>query len=162
MTQQPSSRSRSAERLVWLGLLFFLLVMLIITLYRSFGLERNLLETREALLQARLQLAKYTEQATLASATPGLRDYQARKLRQRGLSDPDRDLLTDLMRQPELIPHEPVLGGTLRFIPQDTYVLNDRWVLTTFEDGHVRGQMLLQYAVANGHIAWRVLASFLD
>lgn len=70
----------------------------------------------------------------------------------------------DLLRRNDLIPYEGTLGGTMRF-SQGTgvRVINDRWVMVSFEDGHVAGSMLLRYAFkSNGSIEWTVIDSRLE
>ena len=69
----------------------------------------------------------------------------------------------NLMEHPELIPHEPVLGGTMGFYgPGAINVLNARWVLADYEDGHIAGAMLLEYGISDdGSLTWRVIDSYL-
>ena len=39
-------------------------------------------------------------------------------------------------------------------------VLSDAWVYAPFEDGHIAGEAILEYAVTNsGQISWRVVRS---
>lgn len=70
-------------------------------------------------------------------------------------------LMADLLKHPELIPHEPVLGGTMAFYKEKSKVLSDRWVFAYFEDGHVFGHMLLGYSIDQGKISWQVIDSYL-
>ncbi|WP_276499291.1 hypothetical protein [Pontibacter litorisediminis] len=80
------------------------------------------------------------------------------RLKRRGLKNPESDLMNDLSRkQSELIPAEGVLGGTMAI--RDTRILNDRYVLAYFEDGHNGGYMLLKYEVKDGKINWTVVDS---
>jgi hypothetical protein len=75
-----------------------------------------------------------------------------------------KDIVSDLMKHPELIPHKGVLGGTMGFYSeQNIKVLNSKWVLAQFEDGHIGGWMLLEYKVLkSGSISWKVIDSFLE
>ena len=89
----------------------------------------------------------------------GITTTEIAVLRAWGLADPVADLKADLARHPELIPIEPVLGGTMGFRdPERIWVLNARWVFADFEDGHIGGSMLLEYRVRSGRITWRRLA----
>lgn len=57
-----------------------------------------------------------------------------------------RDLLE---RGEELIDTDAVLGGTMGFHdPGNIHVLNDKWVLAWFEDGHIGGHMLLEFEIS--------------
>lgn len=100
---------------------------------------------------------------SLPAPLPGLTDREAKRLRARGLKDPARDLIIDLVRHPDLIPHEGVLGGKMGFyFPDRIWLLTDRWVLAYFEDGHMAGYLLLRYEVADdGAISWEVIRSYL-
>lgn len=59
----------------------------------------------------------------------------------------------------ETIGAEAVLGGTMGFYsPDNIEVLNDRWVLAWFEDGHIGGEALLRYRFTeDGSIEWSLV-----
>jgi hypothetical protein len=110
-----------------------------------------------------LQVVLRRAQLELANR-PGLYSWHIIELRRKGLADPVHDIVTDLMHHSELIPYEGVLGGTMSFYSEDTiHVLTTRWVLASFEDGHIGGNMLLEYRVSSdGEITWSVIDSYLD
>ncbi|MCG5500146.1 hypothetical protein [Ectothiorhodospira lacustris] len=151
-----------AERLVWLGFMLFLLITTMIYIYRGFGLERDVSAANQEVLALQMRLASLTAEQVLEPARLGLTQGQIRHLQRLGLNDPRVRLVEDLAGQPELIRHAAVHGGRMHFVPDETHVLSDRWVLAVFEDGHIRGRMLLEYEVAFGNITWQVLASSLD
>ena len=74
------------------------------------------------------------------------------------------DIVSDLMGHKELIPYKGVMGGAMGFYSQnDIHVLTSRWVLASFEDGHIGGQMLLEYVISpSGEIQWKVISAYLD
>jgi len=85
-----------------------------------------------------------------------LTDEDIDLLRQKGLTDPPRQLHDSLNVHPELIPYSAVLGGIMSFDNID--VLQTPFVLASFDDGHIDGVMLLQYEVETGaHIYWKRL-----
>jgi hypothetical protein len=85
-----------------------------------------------------------------------LDDSDIEILRQKGLSDPARQLRDSLNTHPELIPFDPVLGGTMFF--DDIDVLQPPLVFANFEDGHIDGSVLFEYEVeSGGHIRWKRL-----
>ena len=55
-----------------------------------------------------------------------LTEYDLRRLRQKGLTDPVNQLKADLMNQADLILQEGVLGGTMNFFPDQIWVLSSR------------------------------------
>ena len=78
------------------------------------------------------------------------------RLQQKGLQNPETDLMNDLNRkQSRLIPAEGTLGGTMAI--RDSRILNDRYAMAYYEDGHNGGYMLLKYTVNNGNINWTVV-----
>jgi hypothetical protein len=85
------------------------------------------------------------------------------KLKDKGLANPVRDIISDLADHRELIPYEGVLGGTMRFYEGYTWVLNEKWAFAYFEDGHISGYLLLEYEVENnGKINWKRIAAMLS
>jgi len=90
-----------------------------------------------------------------------LERHEVEQLRKEGLADPVRQLRESLEGHPELIPERPVLGGTMRFAPGEQVVLLNRpYAFARYDDGHVGGVMLLEYAVQPpGTVTWKRLWS---
>jgi hypothetical protein len=87
-----------------------------------------------------------------------LSESDIKKLKAKGLRSPEADLMNDLNRkQRQLIPTEGTMGGTMTI--RDSRILNDRYALAYYEDGHDGGYMVLRYEVNNGNINWRVVDS---
>lgn len=87
----------------------------------------------------------------------GLTDYDRREFNLG--ANPERRILQELGKRPDLIPQKAVLGGTMAFVLQESVVLNRHWVLAVFEDGHVRGQALYQYQINDQAVfSWKLLA----
>ncbi len=68
-------------------------------------------------------------------------------------------IINDLISRTDLIPYEGVLGGTMGFV--EIYVLNNQWVYTVFEDGHIMGSSLLKYTENEDSIEWEIVESFM-
>ncbi|MCG5536853.1 hypothetical protein [Ectothiorhodospira mobilis] len=149
------------ERGVWLTLVVLLLGITAVSGHQAWQAERAL-ETGQAQIRALQEWLQEADADGPDTEPAGLTPREVRRLQALGLAEPSPDLAADLRAHPGLIPHEPVLGGRFFFVPGGVRVLNDRWVLAVFEDGHVRGQMLLEYSLHSGAIRWRVLASALD
>lgn len=98
------------------------------------------------------------EPATRAG-TGVLMQYEIRQFQSLGLENPEEDILMDLYNNPQLIPHEGVLGGTMRFHSMDDLkLINGSWAYARYEDGHITGEMLLEYQVGrNGTITWNII-----
>ncbi|WP_161890499.1 hypothetical protein [Pontibacter russatus] len=85
-----------------------------------------------------------------------LSESDIQRLKREGLQNPETDLLNDLNRkQSRLIPVEGTMGGTMTI--RDSRILNDRYAMAYYEDGHNGGYMLLKYTVNNGNINWTVV-----
>ena len=144
-------------RYCWMVFSAILLAAIIFFAFHCVRLRDRLMEVegeREVLL-AKIE----------ASQGPSLlTSWEIAQLTRQGISNPEEDLASDLMQHKELIPYEGVMGGTMGFYSKkDIHVLTSRWVLASFEDGHIGGQMLLRYDVSpGGEIQWRVLSAYLD
>lgn len=81
-------------------------------------------------------------------------------LKGKGLDNPYKELIEDLLKHQELIREKGVLGGTMQFLAgKRTIVLGPDRVLAEYEDGHIGGQGLFQYkVVAPGKISWQYLS----
>jgi hypothetical protein len=95
----------------------------------------------------------------VASGRGALMEHEIRRFRSYGLENPEEDILRDLFENPQLIPHEGILGGTMRFHSMDDLkLINGQWAFARYEDGHITGEMLLEYQVnRNGTISWTVI-----
>ena len=156
------------EAILWLvvtavaiGLSAFLLVRSSSqrTELRNIQAEKDQLTAQVADLSTRCEQYERGAQSQL-----GLLPWEIEELRKKGLNNPVADLIADLQRHPEFIPHKGVLGGTMAFgFPEKIHVLTDKYVLAYFEDGHIAGWMLLEYTVAKGaKIYWQIIDSYLD
>ncbi|MGB3368643.1 MAG: hypothetical protein WBA54_14200, partial [Acidaminobacteraceae bacterium] len=69
-------------------------------------------------------------------------------------------ILKDLENQASLIGYDGVLGGTMMFIVEESKLINEKYVLAYFEDGHIDGYALLKYTInKNLDIEWSILES---
>ena len=68
-------------------------------------------------------------------------------LRRAGFTAPAESLRADLLRHPELIPTEGILGGTMAFRPEAIYLLPGGHVWAIADDGHIETALLLRYDV---------------
>jgi len=85
-----------------------------------------------------------------------LSESDIKRLKSQGLRNPETDLMNDLnQKQNQLIPAEGSLGGSMAI--RDSRILNDRYALAYYEDGHNGGYMVLKYKVNNGNITWIVV-----
>jgi hypothetical protein len=147
----------SRERRVWIALFAALLTVLGIVLFKHVHCGKQLTEAKREGESLQTELNALQR----GSLLPGGDVAQSEK---KGLSNLEENLATDLMGHRELIPYKGVMGGTMGFYSQkDIHVLTSRWVLASFEDGHIGGHMLLEYAVSpGGEIQWKVISAYLD
>lgn len=84
------------------------------------------------------------------------------KLQRMGLRDPVNTIKEDLLKNSDLIPYEGSLGGTMDFYSRENIaILNEKWVLAYFEDGHNAGEAILEFSFSNGELKWNVLDIFM-
>lgn len=83
-------------------------------------------------------------------------------LRRQGFGGSIQDIIDDLTKHDELIPHKGVLGGKMGFYHKERiYILSDRRVFAYFEDGHISGYALLGYKIKDDAISWEVIDSYI-
>lgn len=139
----------------------------------SLSLYAKLHQSRDALRLCEAESRDLREQLDVANLAPllsiqreiqpRLSEFELRRLQRKGLSNPVYDLVQDLADRSDLIPAEAFFGGSMHIITGETYVLTDKWVLAGFEDGHVRGNLWLEYDVdQTGRISWRVLGWYMN
>ena len=80
----------------------------------------------------------------------------------RVLRNDDRDaekfIANALRERRDLIPLEPVLGGTMRFVR--IQLLGENWLIADYEDGHIRGRSMYEYHFnKDGEVDFRKIAS---
>ena len=69
----------------------------------------------------------------------------------------------DLIKNVQQLNIEGVNGGTIAFNNSDKInIINEKWVVAYFDDGHIDGNLLLEYKIeSNGKIIWRVVDKYL-
>ncbi|MBN2732659.1 MAG: hypothetical protein JXR26_09535 [Balneolaceae bacterium] len=83
---------------------------------------------------------------------------EGRVLLRKGIENPEAYIKQSLREKPDLIPLEPVLGGTMRFA--NILVLGSQWVIAEYEDGHIMGRTIYEYSIEqNGDIRFTELTS---
>lgn len=150
----------ASERWLWMSATVILLLLALFAVNHA----RNEAQTARA---ARKISVRKKEQLLLQVETlqrEFLTDDDIKALQNRGLRNPLADLRADLSKQGKLIPFPPVLGGKMGFYDRDAIrILNRRWAIAAFDDGHISGQALLKYEVkAGGQISWRIIEAIMD
>lgn len=123
--------------------------------------ENRQLRARADSLEQQLAIARQenSRDSVRAASATMLDEADLAWLKSRGLNNPEDDLKRDLLQSRNILPQKGVLGGTMRFTEDGIRVLNRKWVLAYFEDGHNAGNALLTYRINNGKITWKVIHS---
>lgn len=126
--------------------------------------ERDILRERIEQLKEEINRTDPAEPGVEKEPRSLLSNFDISRLKRMGLEDPVNDITQDLLRRSDLIQHEGVLGGTMGFYsPDNIHILSPQWVFAYFEDGHIRGEMLLEYSIErDGTISWKVIESYLE
>jgi len=72
-------------------------------------------------------------------------DMESRSFKDIGVEDPKKYLIDALRNNPSVIPIDGVLGGTMFFT--DIEVLGTKWIIASYEDGHIMGRSIFTYQV---------------
>jgi hypothetical protein len=160
--------------------IFFLLIIMLFLVYTVWDNNRIIqdIEEREArLVEERDSLRdivsdikselKPDDPAVVIEEKPSrslLSNFDINRLKRQGLDNPVKNITEDLLGRGDLIRQEGIMGGTMGFYsPENIHILTPQWVFAYFEDGHIRGEMLLKYTVeSNGTLTWEVIESYLD
>jgi cell division protein FtsB len=91
-----------------------------------------------------------------------LPDYVLEGLVNRGFKTP-LALLEELATHDELLPVEGVLGGSMKWWPEYSVVLNEKYVFGYFEDGHILGYALMKYSFdKDDNLKWQLIDTYMD
>lgn len=73
-------------------------------------------------------------------------------------------LKEDLVKNAAIINGEGIKGGSFGFYDKNgIVVVNEHWVVAKFDDGHINGEMILEYKInGNKKIHWKKIASYLE
>lgn len=72
-------------------------------------------------------------------------DVESRAFKDMGIENPQIYLSEALRNRPSMIPIDGVLGGTMFFT--DVEVLGSKWIIASYEDGHIMGRSIFTYQV---------------
>lgn len=88
-------------------------------------------------------------------------DFVMVQLKNKGFETPE-ELLDTLSNENDLIPYDGVLGGTMKWWPTESKIINNEWVLGYFEDGHILGHALLEYQIdEQQNVTWKLIKAIL-
>lgn len=74
------------------------------------------------------------------------------------IENPEMYIKNALKDRKDLIPLEPVVGGTMAF--RDIKVLTEDWVLGVYDDGHIEGKSIYKYSLdPEGKVDFALIAS---
>ncbi len=95
----------------------------------------------------------------LVRSQPGLTKAERDEYRKRGLKEPREAILADLGGREELMPLKGIFGARPSFYSDSRmYILNSRWVFTSWNIGGQTGQQLFEYTIGqNGEIRWKII-----
>lgn len=86
-------------------------------------------------------------------------DYDGRKFKKVGISNPEEFIEKSLRENPGLIPLEAVLGGTMNF--RNIQLLGSEWLIAEYDDGHIEGRGIYKFQVnKKGEIEFKLLDSW--
>lgn len=116
----------------------------------------------DIVLEENIQLKEEIKKLKEAFAESKLDDLAAFELEKKNYFGSPKDIITELVKHPELIPYEGVLGGEILFREEGAKVLSHEWIFAPFDDGHISGYLLIHYSIVDGKPGdWKVVDSYL-
>ena len=104
------------------------------------------------------QIKDLKESASMIQSVLRSYDQQYGRIKRLGINDPVEFVKNDLMENHDLIPNRETPKGPMYFQKSHIYVLNDKWVIAYYEDGHFDGYLLASYEIDNNkEVTWKVL-----
>lgn len=74
------------------------------------------------------------------------------------IENPKNFVENALKERDDLIPLDPVLGGTMAF--REAKVLTEDWILGSYDDGHIEGKSIFKYSLnPDGEVDFTLIAS---
>ena len=70
---------------------------------------------------------------------------ESRMFKEIGIDAPESYIREMLQNNPSAIPLDGVLGGTMFFT--DMEVLSTKWIIASYEDGHIMGRSIFTYKI---------------
>lgn len=141
-----------------LGILSMIIVLLVFYVYflrlevaeafqANIDCEKMYRETMDS-----LKMQSHHDDALLI----GLDEVAHKKLKKKGFENPEQEIIEDLLQQDIDIPVSGILGGKMRIY--EVKLLNEQWAMAYIEDGHIAGEILLEFKVKdNKKVDWKVL-----
>lgn len=157
---------KTIERIIWISLTSLILIFYLNERQEVNQINEWIDKQNEQLLELDSLLTDLrndtTSNSLVLDSDDWIFDSEIRRLVENGLSNPISQLKEDLVNRNNLIPVEGVLGGTMRIYSTDQIrILPGRYVYAVFEDGHIQGNLILQYEVKDGQISWKIIESSL-
>jgi hypothetical protein len=120
-------------------------------------------QTNDSLVQARKFIDSLRAQNSDMKEELGywFSEYEIDEIRAKGIADPLNYISNDLMNNPQLIPYEGVLGGTMRF--WKVTLIGNKWAIAYFEDGHIAGKGLYKFTINKDRsVKWTIIDHYLE
>ncbi len=156
----------SIERLVWVVLVILLGILYLNERQEVNNVYKWVLKQNEQLVELDSLLSVVIDDVDFIVSETEHSDWilesELRYLLEQGLSDPISDIKEDLMNRKDLIAQKGILGGVMGIYRTDQIrILPGGYVYALYEDGHIRGNLILHYEVKNGQISWDLIKSSL-
>lgn len=105
------------------------------------------------------QVKKLREEA---KGTSKLSSQTIREFKNTGLRNPEQNIITDLMKHPNLIPVKSGSDDGMKFYDKKKiFVLSRNLVFAHFSDGNKNGTMILEYSItSDGRISWLPIKAY--
>ncbi len=113
-----------------------------------------------------LQITRLDKQITKlreeAKDKAGLSRQAVREFQNSGLRNPEKEIIDDLLKHPNLIPAKSGVIEGMKFFEQNKIIILSReLVYAPFTDGTKSGKMLLEYSItSDGRISWTPIKAY--
>lgn len=141
---------------IYIYIIILLVVIAGFSMFANMTVVKKYENLKEMYLEQKKELEVYDE---LVKYKDILTADDIRYLENRGIENPEEFIKSDLMSKKDIIGKKGVKGGTMGFYDsRNIYILNREWVYAVYEDGHIRGSVLLEYSIKDKQIQWKKIA----
>lgn len=86
------------------------------------------------------------------------KDFNGAHLTRKGITNPEEFVENAFRKRIDLIPFEPVLGGTMNY--GKIQLLGNKWIIADYSDGHIQGRSIYEYWIDDKKaLTFKILAS---
>ena len=87
-------------------------------------------------------------------------DFEGKNFIDKGIENPEVEIVDELRNRADLIPLEAVLGGTMSF--DKIQIVSNKWIIASYSDGHISGRSIYEFKLNKNVFEFKIIDSVQD